>query len=50
MYMQPKKCGSALKAANVVANKLSVLLQNADKHDVRRVEGLYNSSVMLPMC
>ena len=36
------KCGSALKAANVVANKLSVLLQNADKHDVRRVEGLYD--------
>ena len=36
------KCGSALKAANVVANKLSVLLQNADNHDVRRVEGLYD--------
>ena len=45
------KCGSALKAANVVANKLSVLLQNADKHDVRRVEGLYDElKCNMPMC
>ena len=36
------KCGLALGAANVVANKLSILLRNADERDVIMLEEFYN--------